>query len=159
MSKGVYVDRDVIRSAAIRRLSRTALYVFLIFLSKRQVEKVRHAKRSSEWRLVNQGQIEFTYREALARYGIKKNAFTDAIDRLMEVGFLDIAHSGGGMFKDKNLFGLSDRWRNYGKPDFETSSRPKERRRIGFQKGRGETAGVALSIVSGEKTTREGEVA
>ena len=83
----------------------------------------------------NNGQIEFTYSEALKK-GYSRRSFRDALDQLIERGFIDIAHLGSGGWKgDKNLYSISDRWRDFGTDDFKPMERPKDRRKgIGFQK-------------------------
>ena len=84
--------------------------------------------------VTNNGEIEFTYKEAEHRRGIKQGAFLEARDHLIEVGFIDITHSGAGLYKSKTLYGISDRWRKYGTPDFQQVERQKDSRRIGYQK-------------------------
>jgi hypothetical protein len=38
----------------------------------------------------------------------------------------------GGMFKDMTTYYISERWKKYGTPEFEQSSRPKDTRGLGF---------------------------
>jgi hypothetical protein len=46
------------------------------------------------------------------------SAFRNARDQLIEKGFIDIRQR-GGLWKQATIFMLSERWRKYGKPDFE----------------------------------------
>ena len=55
------------------------------------------------------------------------------LDTLIAKGFIDVAWSGsGGKKGDKSLYGISERWRDWGTDKFIKASRPKDTR-----KGRG----------------------
>lgn len=131
---GTWLKYEIVASPAFQALSATAIRVLLTFLMKRRIEKRPGRKRRAEPVILNNGEIEFTYKEALHKWGIKQSAFLDARDRLIDVGFLDIAKDGAGMYKSKTLYALSERWRRYGADDFEERERTKDRRRIGYQK-------------------------
>ena len=60
--------------------------------------------------------------------------FRNSIDQLMKLGFVDIAHHGGGMMKDCSKYGISERWRDYGKEEFIKKSRNKDNRKLGYTK-------------------------
>ena len=127
-SGAVYIDRSLIQNEAFLALTGKAPQVLLIFFGKRRVEKLsRASKRGARYRVANNGQIIFTYREAERDYGLKMGVFRRAIDQLIEVGFLDIAKPGNGLHRDATLYALSDRWRRYGQADFERRQRPKGR--------------------------------
>ncbi|MFC1651315.1 hypothetical protein ACFL2X_07065 [Candidatus Latescibacterota bacterium] len=86
----------------------------------------------------NNGEIVFTYDEA-KEYGLSKDVFTRSIDKLVQVGFLDIEKIGGN--RNPNNYALSDRWMKYGTSNFEEKIRPnKGKNMIGlntrFQKQR-----------------------
>jgi len=135
----MYVERAFILSDALKGLTGTAIRVYLIFLSKRQLQPIQGKKGKSggkrRYVLVNQGEIQFTYREAKEKHGIQSAAFRDAIDQLVAVGLIDVAQQGSGVQKDVSLYALSDRWRLYGMPEFVVRTRPKRRIQCGFQKG------------------------
>lgn len=63
----------------------------------------------------NQYDIIFTYREAISIMSI--NTFVKSRNKLIERGFIDIIKR-GGLEKQPMIYGLSDRWRKYGKKDF-----------------------------------------
>ncbi|MGY8817621.1 MAG: hypothetical protein ACKVHB_07630, partial [Pseudomonadales bacterium] len=63
---------------------------------------------------------------------LSKPRFSRALTALIEYGFIDINHHGGGMFNDMTTYHNSDRWRNYGTPDFKEKSRKKDTRGLGF---------------------------
>ncbi|HDL07491.1 MAG TPA: hypothetical protein ENG35_01985 [Desulfobacteraceae bacterium] len=84
--------------------------------------------RKSERVIINNGQLEYTYSEA-EKAGIPRSTFMRAIDQLVSKGFIDIHHSGsGGKKGDKNLYGISNRWRAWGKAEFVEKKRPRDAR-------------------------------
>ena len=83
--------------------------------------------------ILNNGELQYSYREALGR-GITKPAFVRAIDTLIDHGLLDIARPGsGGKQRDVSLYGISERWRKWGSPEFD----PGKPRVKDTRKGRG----------------------
>ena len=134
--KKIVIEREVYESAAFRRLTGTAIRIYLAFLGKRQTKKRKHPKKGEYWVILNNGEIEFPYKEAEGRYGIKQAAFRENRDLLVEMGFIDIAESGAGLYKSKTLYAISERWRKYGTPEFKQVKREKDSRRIGYQKER-----------------------
>lgn len=132
----MFVRRTMIASKAFASLRTPAAYQVLFrFLAKCQWEPVRlSCKREKTWNIVNNGSIEFCYSEA-ARYGISSKRFARALDELLRVGFIDIAHTGYGLHKDKTLYAISDRWERFGTPEFEKAERPQRTEKLGFRKG------------------------
>jgi hypothetical protein len=135
-STGVFFEKKLLRSKAYRSLRKpTSYFVLGIFMTKRQMIQIGRTGKE-HWEIENNGQITFCYKEAKQKYGISNSAFGDAIDELREKGFLDIAETGKGVHKVKNLYSLSDRWRLYGTPQYEKPKpRPKGPINKGFQKG------------------------
>ncbi len=135
-SKVVVFEQRLLKSKAYRSLRKpTSYFVFAIFMTKRQLAKVGRQGRK-HWDITNNGEIEFTYIEAKKEYGISNGAFRDAIDELIEKGFIDITATGMGVHKVKNLYSISDRWRLYGTSEYEPPKpRPKKPIKRGFQKG------------------------
>lgn len=87
-------------------------------------------------RILNNGEIVFTYEEAKRLYGIKPSRFRRAIDELVEKGFLDIAETGMGLYRMATHYAISDRWRWWGTDRFEQAKRPEPSiRGCGFRKG------------------------
>jgi predicted transcriptional regulator of viral defense system len=134
----MYVERAVILSHALRVLTATAIRVYLIFLTKRQMQPIQGKKGKSggkrRYVVANQGEIQFTYREAQEKYGISRNAFRSAIDQLVAVGLIDIARTGSGLHRDVTLYSISERWRLYGTPEFVIKTRAKRSDSYGFAK-------------------------
>ena len=112
------LERELAESAPFRQLSGTAIRIYLAFLTKRQVIKRRVPKKEDFYETTNNGEIVFTYKEAENKHGIKEGTFRENRDRLVELGFIDIAQSGAGIYKCKTLYAISERWRKYGTPDF-----------------------------------------
>lgn len=142
----VYTDRTVciprvmLQSAAYRSLTTGAAHIVLMnFMLKRKMREKKHQRRSSAWTVENDGEIVFTYSEA-RRLGLPEKRFHDALDDLLDRGFIKIAKTGKGMHKRKTLYALSDGWR-----DWEPGSDPCHKRttrkptingnKIGFQPG------------------------
>jgi len=77
------------------------------------MKKVGH-KGTEKWFIENNGEIVFFYTEALNKYGITKPRFQRAVDELVEKGFIDITHHGGGVKGDSSTYAISERWQDYG---------------------------------------------
>ncbi|MHC4098789.1 MAG: hypothetical protein ACYSU3_22360, partial [Planctomycetota bacterium] len=116
-------------------LTATAIKVLMIFLTKRQCERLGR-RGKEQWTIKNNGEITFTYKEAKRKYGISDGAFRNAIDDLRNKGFLDIAESGAGLYKSANKYELCDRWKLYGTQEYQPP-KPRLQKPInkGFQKG------------------------
>ena len=127
----MFIPKRMHRSPAFRKLTANAIVVLLEFLSRRQMVKV--GKRNN-WVTKNNGEIVLTYSETTKKFGIARSTFRNSIDQLVKLGFIDIAHHGGGMMKDCSKYGISERWRDYGKEEFIKKSRKKDARKLGFRK-------------------------
>ena len=90
--------------------------------------------RRDRWVTKNNGEIVLTYAETTKKFGIARSTFRNSIDQLVKLGFIDIAHHGGGMMKDSSKYGISERWREYGKEEFIKKSRNKDHRKLGYTK-------------------------
>ena len=132
----VYFERKLLKSKAYRALrTRTAYFVFGMFMSKRQLLKVGRPGKK-QWVITNNGEIVFTYEEAETKYAISSGAFRSAIDELRDKGFIDIAESGAGLHKSANLYSISNRWRLYDTPEYRPPKpRPHKPINGGFKKG------------------------
>lgn len=123
--KGVYLEADMLNSEVFRGLSRWGFLVYLRFLQKRVMVKEKHKRRAGSYRIANNGEIIFPYREAVA-LGIDERAFRNAIDELIGKGFLDIARYGkGGRCGEVTLYFLDTRWRDYGTERFRPPQKPR----------------------------------
>ena len=131
MSDVMFIPKRMHRSPAFRELTASSILVLLEFLSRRQMVKVG---KSNSWVTKNNGEIVLTYAEIRKKFGLARSTFRNSIDQLVKLGFIDIAHHGGGMMKDCSKYGISERWLNYGKEVFVKRSRNKDSRKLGYTK-------------------------
>lgn len=73
----------------------------------------------------NENNLSCTYEEG--QQLMSKSRFTQAIDRLIEAGFVDLVKHRRHT-RECNVYGLSARWQLYGTPQFEAKNRPKCRK-------------------------------
>ncbi len=122
------------RSPAFRKLTMTAVTVYLEFRYRCKLAEISvKAGRKKEWVILNNGELIFTYAEANKKFKIPRSSFCRSISQLVNLGFIDIAHHGGGMLKDCSKYGISERWKEYGKEGFIEKSRQKDTRGLGFK--------------------------
>ena len=134
-SNGMFIPRRMHRNPAFRKLNASSIFVLFEFLYRRKVTQVPTKEgRGKEWIISNNGEIFFTYDEAENNFGIPRSTFRRAIDQLVDLGFIDITHHGGGMMKDASKYAISERWKEYGKKEFLKKPRPKDTRGLGFTK-------------------------
>ncbi len=119
MSKGrvIVVEQELLKSKAWFSLSGAAPAMYTLFLTKRRYEKAG-TRNNKQKVLVNGREITFYYREAQKNYGITQSRFTRAIDQLVDRGFIDIVEPGNGTARIGTKYGISERWRKYGTPEF-----------------------------------------
>ena len=125
----MFIPRRMHRSRAFRELTTSSTLILFEFLYRRQMIPIRE-----DWIIKNNGEIILTYAEIRKRFGIARSTIRSSIDQLVKVGFIDIAHHGGGMMKDCSKYGISERWKDYGKDVFIEKSRKKDSRKLGFTK-------------------------
>jgi hypothetical protein len=140
--QGIFIERALYRSAAFKRLSKSATLILLEFLGRRRLEH-----RGGAWVVTNNGLITLSYREVKRLFGLFPSTMTKAITQLVEYGFIDIAHQGIANSKDFSRYAISERWKDYGTGKFIEQTRQKDTRKLGF-------ASRKLKIV-GIKTRRK----
>jgi len=111
-------------SDAFRKLSATGMFVLLRFLQKRSWTKMKATKSSKKRVIYHDYDLTFTYAEANA-LGISTSQFHVVIKKLIELGFIDVEHQGGGVGRDCSKYALSGRWKDYGAAFFEKVEKPK----------------------------------
>ena len=132
MAKAMFVDRRMHRSSAYRKLTKTSIFILMEFMYRRKVAKTG---RKGGYEITNNGELIFTYAEAEKKFNIPRSTFCRSITQLVDLGFIDIAHHGGGMLNDFTKYGTSERWKDYGKEEFKKKSRQKDTRKLGFTIG------------------------
>ncbi|MBL6992214.1 MAG: hypothetical protein ISR65_20685 [Bacteriovoracaceae bacterium] len=80
------------------------------------MEKHKDSKGNARWTIKNNGELVFTYQEAM-NFGISKKQFCMALDELIEKGFLEITCQGTGPGQP-STYKLTERWQAYGTKDF-----------------------------------------
>jgi len=125
----IYISKELLSSKAYRSLSRVSFMVYQDFLGKREMFKDR---RKKTWKVGNNGEIIYTYREAEGN-GFSSKQFRNAIDELQAKGLIDIYHQGHGGRKPKDgegdftTFWIDDRWTEYGTNDFRPPRKPRHK--------------------------------
>ena len=92
--KGFYIESRLIKSSAFQSLTKEQMNVFYAFLARRVYPDKKMRKKVGNI-IANQGKILFTFRQATNDLSISKDTFTRAIDKLIEVGFIEINVKGG----------------------------------------------------------------
>ena len=137
-------------SDAFRSLNGTAIIVLLRFLQKRRLKKVKW-KRKDAWRIINNGEIVFTYDEA-EKMELSRNQFRDAKNTLLERGFISESSSEGGLFRKTCLYSVhvSDSeqpWVDWKPPEKKPRRNPPE----GFKPGHKFYPGKSARLRKGGK--------
>ena len=117
-TKGIYITRDILESDAYWDLTGVAPQVYMVFRMK-CVFADRTIGKRKERIIVNNGEITYTYLEALNNHWIPKSNFLRARDQLIKVGLIEIAEDGGCHHTTK--YSISNNWRNYPEQTFERS--------------------------------------
>ena len=133
MVRSIFIESGLVSSKAFLCLTGAATHIYLLFLKRRQMKKSGR-KGKERWVISNNGEIVFPYAEAKEKFGITPPRFQRALDQLVEHGFIDIVHSGGGMVKDISKYSISERWLSYGTDSFIPQYRQKDTRGLGFKK-------------------------
>jgi hypothetical protein len=131
----IWIPKSLLLSPAYLSLSATAMKVFAILCTKRQVANMNEGKKGKRkrWVCTNNGQLIFTYKEAREVYGFHYSVFSRAIDELIAKGFLRITRLGGKTWEGNTpedlptLYELDDRWQEYGTAQFRVEERIKRR--------------------------------
>ena len=132
------MERDVIESKAFCDLtgqSRLVLFLFFLKLQKRK----SGPKGRERLVMLNNGELQFTFKEAKEKYHVSKGQFERALDQLCAFGFIAVAKIGNAARRQPTLYAVTEDWREYGEPEFVPKERPRDSRHMGF---RGQLAGA-----------------
>ncbi len=119
-----------------------AIQMYMVFRTKMKWNKLQGSKHKRAgkdgFECTNNGEIQFSYDEGDWKWTFTRRRFRDMLDKLIEVGFIDIAHQGSGLggVGDWTKYRISERWRNYGTPEFITRKRTKRKAHWGFTKAK-----------------------
>lgn len=130
MGKGhcVVLYDDIIDSKAWKEISGNAVKVYIQLMRKRYI---RYEGKGRYKRAVNDNakNLSITIDEAKKLWGMDKRTLKKAIDELIEKGFIDLIEHGFTKMsrttlirqKKPNIYGLSERFREYGKKSINSS--------------------------------------
>ena len=127
-NKVIVLEQRLVKSRAWLSLTGASQSVYCIFRTKCKIaKKYQHPKKDGCLldRILNNGELVFTYDEAEEKYGIKRGRFGRTIDQLIDRGFIDIAATGMGVCRVETWYAISDRWEDYGTEKFKHVKRPK----------------------------------
>lgn len=113
---------DLIESAAFMNLSGKAAMLCLIrFHQKTYKKRLKGKKGLKHLVITNNGEIIFTYGEAV-ELGIKSSrTFHKVLKELVQdKGFIDIAEPGNWYYKQPTKYAISERWKWYKTDRYET---------------------------------------
>lgn len=128
-NKWAKLEGRMIHSLAYRKLSGSAIRVLNHFMLKRRWDP---KSKKGNPKYIDEG-LKFPYGEAKRELGIKyPSTFSDLIQRLVEVGFIDIESRGDALISKATVYRLSDRWMKYGTPGFVPKPYEKQPTRTGF---------------------------
>lgn len=94
-----------------------ALKVLSWFHEKLRFEVDKKRRGKERYRIINDGEMKFPYREAGFR-GLTPHRFRNALIKLHRVGFIDVKKAGSALKGDETIFLFSERWKKFGTPDF-----------------------------------------
>jgi hypothetical protein len=139
----VTMEKELLQSKAWRSLSKSAMLVYIEFRIRCQVEGVKRQQRRELSPLPgaiihNNGRLVLTYKQAEEELGITPTTFRDAIDALINRGFLKITDSGGAD-RTPTRYEIARDWPLYGSDTFEPERRRKREGQIGFRRARPKT--------------------
>jgi hypothetical protein len=126
-SKGWFIRMsfELLHSEAYKKLNYgPALKVLNWFYEKVRVEVNKKKRGKDRYRMVIDGDIDFTYREAIFR-GLTAQKFSKAIRKLHQLGLIDVKKPGSALKGDWTVFILSERWKVYGTSNFKQVEFPK----------------------------------
>lgn len=114
----IRIGHELLHSRAYRDLTYApAIKVLNWFHEKIKVDVNKKKRGKDRYRIVNDRDIDFTYREAILR-GLTPQKFSRALRELYRFGFIDIKKPGSALKGDFTVFAFSERWKAYGTPNF-----------------------------------------
>jgi hypothetical protein len=118
LKRKAWIEPEMMESEVYRSLSGKAMWVVQRFHQKMNWEKKKMPGSGTKLNFYEKGGLVFTYDEAF-HFGISRSRFHTIIKKLVEKGFIEVEHQGGGRGRDYSRYRLSDRWRKWGTPEFE----------------------------------------
>ena len=119
----IVIEEEMLKSKAFNAIRSVNSIRVLFEFYRRRVMGRQGRKGKEHWVIQNNGDIIFTYQEALKRLGIKQTTFSRCLSELVRLGFIDIAQRSCGLHRQPTKYAISERWKKYGQPDFEMINR------------------------------------
>lgn len=126
----------LLHSDAYREMNYAPALKLLTWFHEKIRMRVNKGKRGkNRYEIINGQEIAFTYAEAKLR-GLSSHQISKGLKELCEFGFIDIKQPGSALRGDWTKYSISDRWKNYGTPNFKKLDYRKsiKWRNFGFQK-------------------------
>lgn len=121
----IRIGHDLLHSKAYMSLKYgPSLKVLNWFHEKIRFKKITKKRGNERYQIINDGKFTFPYSEALLR-GLTVNQFSRALKELYWFGFIEVKKFGSGMMEDPSIFTFSERWMDWGKPEFEGKEWPR----------------------------------
>lgn len=119
-SKGwaVRIDFALLHSEAYKALNYAPGVKVLTWFHEKVKVKLNKKKRGKERYQVLDGDLSFTYSEGECR-GLSHEQFSRALREIHKFGFIDIKKPGSRLKNDWTEYLISNRWRDFGTPDFK----------------------------------------
>ncbi len=111
----ITISDDLLRSQAYKELSKNEV-TLLMFCYEQEIRS--EYERPPEFKGEHEREYFYFPRALANQHGIKPNRFSDYIDKLIDVGFIDCVRSGKSS-RTKSIYRYSSRWIHYGSPNFQ----------------------------------------
>jgi len=141
VAHGAYIESALFLSQSYKELTKLEMRIYFHFLLKRRFGSKKQGKPGKRTGkiILNNGEITFSYAGA-EKLGYPRVTFRRAVDKLVNVGLIDITKQGQGghvgkggkITGESSLYAISERWIDYGTDKFVKQTRQKDNR-----KGRG----------------------
>ena len=131
------LKREIYLSLAWKSLSKNGHKAFMGFYDARNMAKPKDKKGiwGKEPICWNPDDLGVTHGD-FERFGIPRGKVSAAISEIMAKGFVELKHSGGRRRGDRNIYALSEKWRDWKPGSKPCQVRNKRENPQGFQ-GRG----------------------
>jgi len=131
---GFYWERKLYQSEAFLSLSKNSIKVVIALLDGRIRSPSGTDKKGSKTNpvFINLNSLILPYSILEKTYKISRSKIPDALDQVLERGFITIVHHGGMFDHDKSVYAWSDKWMHW-TPGTVFFERKKERIKRGYQ--------------------------
>jgi hypothetical protein len=121
---GAFIPPKVLYSRAFNSLKLSASVLIYVHLRRKLIFKKpkiigKPGKRKQHSEPVNSDKLTLPYRE-LEQFWLSRDRIKRGFLELERGGLIDIKHQGGYVEGDATIYGLSDRYLDYGNPQFKS---------------------------------------